>query len=392
MTRCARTVIAGIGALLPLTPIATSAPAAAQSAPPPVTVATPVVKEVTEYDDYTGRFEAVDFVEVRARVSGYLDRVAFTEGTLVNKGDLLFVIDRRPYQAALDQAEAAVQAAQARVAFAQGDFERAQSLSRTGNISEQVLEQRRQTLEGGRADLMAAQAAARTARLNLGFAEIRAPIAGRIGRKLVSEGNLVGADMTLLTTLVSVDTIYFSFDVDERSFLAYQRVLGIGTVAEPGTLKPPILVGLTDEREPSRQGRLDFIDNRVDQATGTMRARASVENRDLFITPGLFGTIRVPGSPPYQGVLVPDEAIATDQDRRFVWVVGEDQTVSARVVRPGPRIDGYRLIRHGLTGGETIVVAGLQRVRAGSKVAAQRKELPPVQEAQMSRSAQVQVP
>ncbi len=396
MTRCARTVTAGIGALLPIMPLllATSIPAAAQSAtgsPPPVTVATPIVKKLTEYDDYTGRFEAVDFVEVRARVSGYLDRVAFTEGALVKKGDLLFVIDKRPYQAAVDQAEAAVQAAQARVAFAQGDLERAQSLSRTGNISEQVLEQRRQTFESARADLMAAQAATRTARLNLGFTEIRAPIAGRIGRKLVSEGNLVGVDTTLLTTLVSLDTIYFSFDVDERSFLAYQRVLQIGAVAEPGSFKPPILVGLADESEPSRHGRLDFIDNRVDQATGTMRARASVENRDLFITPGLFGTIRVPGSPLYQGILVPDEAIATDQDRRFVWVVGEDQTVSARVVRPGPRIDGYRLIRQGLTGGETIVIAGLQRIRAGSKVTPQRKELPPVQEAQMSRSSQVQV-
>jgi RND family efflux transporter MFP subunit len=238
---------------------------------------------------------------------------------------------------------------------------------------------------------MAAQAVARTARLNLSFTEIRAPISGRIGRKLVSEGNLVGADATLLTTIVSLDPIYFYFDVDERSFLSYQRVLQIGAVTDPGKQKLPILVGLTDEREPNRKGVLDFIDNRVDQATGTMRARASVENKDLFITPGLFGTIRVPGSPRYHGILVPDEAIATDQDRRFVWVVGDDQTVSARVVRPGPRIDGYRLIRQGLKGDETIAVAGLQRVRAGAKITAQGKELPPVREVDMSRSAQVHV-
>jgi RND family efflux transporter MFP subunit len=359
--------------------------------PAPVTVAKPVVREVIEYDEYTGRFEAVDFVEVRARVSGYLDQVAFREGTLVKKGDLLVIIDKRPYQAAVDQAEAAVQSAQARAAFTQGDLERGQSLSRSGNISEQLLEQRRQTSEGARADVMAAQALARTARLNLSFTEIRAPISGRIGRKLVSEGNLVGADATLLTTIVSLDPIYFSFDVDERSFLSYQRVLQIGAITDPGKQKLPILVGLTDEREPNRKGMLDFIDNRVDQATGTMRARASVENKDLFITPGLFGTIRVPGSPAYQGVLVPDEAIATDQDRRFVWVLGNDQTVSARVVRPGPRIDGYRLIRQGLKGDETIVVAGVQRVRAGTKITAQWKELPPVREADVSRSAQVQV-
>jgi RND family efflux transporter MFP subunit len=374
--------------------LSASDPAATQGAsgvaPPAVTVATPVVKDVTEYDEYTGRFEAVDFVEVRARVSGYLDQVAFMDGALVKKGDLLVVIDKRPYQAAVDQAEATVQSAQARVAFAQGDLERGQSLSRGGNISEQLLEQRRQTFEGAKADVMGAQAAARTARLNLGFTEIRAPISGRISRKFVSEGNLVGADMTLLTTIVSLDPIHFYFDVDERSFLAYQRVLQIGAVADPGKQKLPIVVALTDEREPIHKGVLDFVDNRVDQATGTMRARASIQNKDLLITPGLFGTIRIPGSPLHQGVLVPDEAIATDQDRRFVWVVGEDQTVSARVVRPGPRIDGYRLIRQGLKGDETIVIAGLQRVRAGAKIAPQRKELPPLRDPEMSQSAQVQ--
>jgi multidrug efflux system membrane fusion protein len=348
------------------------------SAPPAVTVAKPIVKEVVERDDYVGRFEAVDAVEIRARVSGYLQTVSFRDGAIVKLGDPLFTIDKRPYQAALDQAEAAVTSAQARVAFAQSDYERAAALGRTGNITEQLLEQRRNTLETARGDLLGAQAAARTARLNLGFTEIHAPMAGRIGRKLISEGNLVTADQTLLTTIVSLDPIYFYFDVDERSFLAYQRTLHIGSVSDANRNQLPVRVGLTDEKEFNRKGVLDFLDNRVDQATGTMRARASIENKDLFIRPGLFGTIEVPGSPSHRGVLIPDEAIGTDQDRRIVWVVADDGTVTPRVVRPGPRIDGYRLIREGLKGDETIVISGLQRVRPGAKVTPQAQELPPV--------------
>ena len=348
------------------------------SAPPAVTVAKPIVKEVVERDDYVGRFEAVDAVEIRARVSGYLQTVSFRDGAIVKLGDPLFTIDKRPYQAALDQAEAAVTSAQARVAFAQSDYERAAALGRTGNITEQLLEQRRNTLETARGDLLGAQAAARTARLNLGFTEIHAPMAGRIGRKLISEGNLVTADQTLLTTIVSLDPIYFYFDVDERSFLAYQRTLQIGTVSDANQNRLPVRVGLTDEKVFNRKGVLDFLDNRVDQATGTMRARASIENKDLFIRPGLFGTIEVPGSPSHRGVLIPDEAIGTDQDRRIVWVVADDGTVTPRVVRPGPRIDGYRLIREGLKGDETIVISGLQRVRPGAKVTPQAQELPPV--------------
>jgi RND family efflux transporter MFP subunit len=371
-------------------PGATAQDAAAKS-PPAVTVAKPVMKDVVEHDEYTGRFEAVDSVEIRARVSGYLDRVAFMDGTLVKKGDLLAVIDGRPYQAALDEAEAAVQSAQARVAFTQGDLQRALALSSNGHTSVQVADQRRQAFESARADLLAAQAAARTARLNVGFTEIRAPISGRISRKLVSEGNLVSADTSLLTTIVSIDPIYFYFDVDERSFLAYERNLQIGSAADSKKKQLPVLIKLTDEKEPTRKGVLDFVDNRVDQATGTMRARASVENKDMFLTPGLFGTIRVPGSTPYQGVLIPDEAVGTDQDRRIVWVVAEDGIASARVVRPGPRIDGYRIVRDGLKGDETIVISGLQRVRAGAKVTPHLKGLPQVRSAEATRSAEVQV-
>ncbi|MGA0595325.1 efflux RND transporter periplasmic adaptor subunit [Enterovirga sp. CN4-39] len=347
--------------------------------PPPVTVAKPVVKDVVEYDDYTGRFEATDFVEVRARVSGYLDSVAFKDGALVKKGDPLVVIDRRPYKAALDQAQASVASAQARLNFAQADLDRAQSLQRTGNIAEQLVDQRRQAFITARADLDNAEAALRNAQLNYDFTDIRAPISGRIGRKLVTEGNLVNANETLLTTIVSLDPIYFYFDVDERSFLAYSR-LKEEAKGEGRAVTDDARVGLTDEREAKRPARIDFIDNRVDAASGTIRLRAVVDNKDLFLVPGLFGTIAVTGSPPHRGVLIPDEAISADQDRRIVWVVADDGTVSAKVIRPGPKIDGYRLVRSGLTGDETIVINGLQRVRPGAKVTPQRQELPPVRQ------------
>jgi RND family efflux transporter MFP subunit len=359
-----------------------SAQAQAPGGPPPaVTVAKPVVKDVVEYDDFTGRFEAAESVEIRARVSGYLDRIAFQDGAVVKKGDPLFIIDRRPYKAALDQAQASVVSAQARLNFAQADLERAQSLQKTGNIAEQSVDQRRQAFITARAEQDNAEAALRNAQLNYDFTDMRAPISGRIGRKLVTEGNLVSANETLLTTIVSLDPIHFYFDVDERSFLAYSRTQAEAK-AKGGSIENGARIGLTDEREQRRPARIDFVDNRLDQASGTIRLRAVLENKDLFLLPGLFGTIAVTGSLPHRGILVPDEAIGTDQDRRIVWVLAEDGAVNSTVVRPGPRIDGYRLIRSGLTGDETIVVAGLQRVRPGAKVTPQRQELPPVRQQQ----------
>jgi RND family efflux transporter MFP subunit len=344
--------------------------------PPAVTTAKPVVKDVVEGSEFTGRFEATDSVDIRARVSGYLERVAFQDGSTVKKGDLLFVIDRRPYKAALDQAQATQVSAQARLQFAQADIERAESLRRTGNIAEQLVDQRRQAFLSARADLDNAEAALRNAQLNYDFTEIKAPMAGKIGRRLISEGNLVNANDTLLTNIVTLDPIYFYFDVDERSFLAYTRAIQADKQAGRD-VSYGAKVGASDEKEPSRMAKLDFIDNRVDQATGTIRARAVVPNKDLFLTPGLFGTIRVASSTPKRGVLIPDEAIATDQDRRIVYVVAEDGTVNPRVVQQGPKIDGYRLIRDGLKGDESIVIAGVQRVRPGAKVTAQAQELPP---------------
>jgi RND family efflux transporter MFP subunit len=360
-----------------------ASPAVAQGGPPAaptVTVAKPIVKEITEWDDFIGRFEAVDQVDIRARVSGYLDKVHFQDGTLVKAGDLLFTIDKRPYQAAFDEAQASVASAQVRVEFASNDLDRAESLQRSGNIADQILDQRRSNYLTARAELDRAQATMRQARLNLDFTEIRAPFAGRISRKLVSEGNLINANSTILTNIVSLDPIHFYFDVDERSFLAYSRQGQGGTQTSTATSLNQVQLTLTDDRQARLTGHLDFLDNRLDAATGTIRARAVFDNKDLFLTPGLFGRISIAGSDPYKAVLIPDEAVGSDQDRRIVFVVAPDNTVSMRPVRPGPRIDGYRVIRTGLTGDDVVIVNGIVRARAGIKVTPQVITLPPVRE------------
>jgi RND family efflux transporter MFP subunit len=362
--------------------LSVNSPSLAQTPPPPptVTVAKPVTKEITEWDDFIGRFEAIDQVEIRARVTGYLDKVHFTDGTLVKAGDPLFTIDQRPYKAALEQAEATVASAQVRVEFASNDLERAESLRRTGNIADQVLDQRRSNYLTARAELDRAQAVSRQARLDLDFTEIKAPLGGRISRRLISEGNLINANQTVLTNIVSLDPIQFYFDVDERSYLAYSRQATGGTRTSTQAAPNEVQLTMTDEVQAHRTGRLDFLDNRLDAASGTIRARAIFDNKDMFLKPGLFGRVSISGSNPYKGVLVPDEAIGNDQDRRVVFVVGEDNSISMVPVRPGPRIDGYRVIRTGLTGDETIVVNGIVRVRPGIKVNPQMTTLPLVRE------------
>ncbi len=353
-------------------------PAAAQQppGPPPVPVAKPLMKEIVELDEFTGRFEASGFVEVRARVDGYLESVRFADGAVVKEGDLLFVIDRRPYQALLNQMQASVAAQQTRVDFAKSDYERFERLVRTGAAPERTVDEKRQAYLQAQADIAAARATLETARLNLGFTEIRAPISGRISRKLVTEGNLVRQNETLLTTIVQTDPIHFYFDIDERSFLAYQRMARAGNGSNGSGL--PVQVMLTDEKTFTHKGVLDFTENRVDPGTGSMRLRAVLPNKDLFLTPGLFGRIAVPGTPKYRAVMLPDEAILTDLDRRFVYVVGPDGSVKQQPVRLGSRTDGYRIVREGLSGEETVVVGGLQRVRlGGGRVTPQMTELPP---------------
>jgi len=348
--------------------------------PPPVTVAKPVVKDIVERDDFIGRFEAIDQVDIRARVSGYLDKVHFQDGTFVKAGDLLFTIDPRPYRNALEQAQSAVTSSQVRLEFAQSDLERAEQLRRTGNIADQLYDQRRQAFLTAKAELDRAQAALRQAQLDVEFTEIKSPLSGRISRKLVSEGNLVNANETILTNVLSLDPIQFYFDVDERSYLAFSRQSRGGTNNAANGETNEVVLTLTDERLGQRKGYLDFVDNRLDAASGTIRMRAVFENKDLSLTPGLFGRVTVGASDPYRGILLPDEAIGSDQDRRVVYVVGENNIVNLKPVRIGPRIDGYRVIRDGLTGNETVVVNGLVRVRPGSPITPQMTTLPPVRE------------
>ncbi|WP_114185161.1 efflux RND transporter periplasmic adaptor subunit [Microvirga aerophila] len=331
--------------------------------PPPVTVAKPVVKDIIEQTDFIGRFEAVDQVDIRARVSGYLDKVHFKDGSLVRAGNLLFTIDPRPYRNSLEQAKAAVTSSQVRLEFAQSDLARAEQLRMTGNIPDQIFDQRRQAFLTGKADLDRAQAALRQAELDVGFTEIKAPLTGRISRKLVSEGNLVNANETVLTNIVSLHPIQFYFDVDERSYLAFSRQTQGGTRTSANGSANEALLTLTDERLGQRKGQLDFVDNRLDEASGTIRVRAVFDNKDMLLTPGLFGRVTIGASDPYKGILLPDEAIGSDQDRRVVYAVDEKNVVHLKPVRIGPRIDGYRVIRDGLTGNETVVVNGLVRVR-----------------------------
>jgi len=352
----------------------------AGGAPPPplVEVAKPLVKTIREDDEFIGRFQAVDRVELRARVDGYLAEVHFTDGQVIGEGDLLFTIDQRPFKSSLAQAEAALNSALAVVEFTRDDLKRAEELVGRGNISQQTVDERRQQYLVAEAQLAAAQAQLENARLDLEYTEIRAPLSGRIDERLVSVGNLVRANDTLLTTIVSQDPIHFYFDIDERSFLAYARdARQTGTALQEGAGALTVVVRLSDGREAPHAGELDFAQNALDRETGTLRLRAVLPNPEGILQPGLFGRINLPGSLPYDGILVPDEAIATDQQRRVVYVVDEAGLVSIKEIRPGPRIDGYRVVREGLTGEETIIVNGLMRVRPGMQVTPQLVELPP---------------
>lgn len=352
----------------------------AQGAPSPsVTVAKPVVKNIVEWSDFIGRFEAVDGVDLRARVDGYLEKVHFEDGALVKAGDLLFTIDQRTYQAALKEAEAAVSAATARQSFAETDLARAANLRRTDNISQQIYDQRKQTVDTNKAELDRAQAALLRSRLDMEFTEIRAPISGRVSRRLVSVGSLINANDTVLVNIVSLDPIQFYFDVDERSYISILGDPARRTTTTGGGEE--VTVTLTDDDGHPRKGHLDFLDNRLDQASGTMRGRAVFANKDLALVPGLFGRLRLPASKSYEAVLVPDEALVADQDRRLVYVVGDDNKVATRPVQLGPRSDGYRIVRSGLTGQERIVVNGLSRLQPGMQIQPKVTELEPVRQA-----------
>ncbi|MBY5935244.1 efflux RND transporter periplasmic adaptor subunit [Tateyamaria omphalii] len=355
--------------------------ASAQQGPPTVKVASPVVKTIVEDDEFVGRFEAQSEVMVRSRVSGYLEEVHFQDGALVEQGQLLFTIDQRQFNTALRQARAQIDVATATYDFAEEQLERAQALIGNGTIPQSVLDERREAYLAAQGALEQARAAVELAELDVEFSEIRAPMSGRIDQSLIDPGNLVSANQTELTSIVSNDPIYFFFDIDERYFLAYARdARARGSALQEGGGALEVKVTLSDTRIPPQTGYLDFSENRIDAATGTMRVRAVLPNPDELLTPGLFGRVNVPGSLPYEGILVPDRAIVADQNRRLVMTVGEDGVVTPLPVRPGPRIDGYRVIRDGMDGSEIIVIDGLVTARPGSTVKPDRVDLPLIAE------------
>lgn len=344
--------------------------------PPPVvkvTAAPVTIKAVQDYREYSGRFEASESVEIRARVGGYLTQATFKEGALVQKGDKLFVIDPRPYEAALQKAAADVKVAQSGIAYKQGNFDRADALFKTGDISAQVRDQRLQEKDQALAELNRAKAAYEQARLDLAYTAITAPISGRIGEKLVTEGNLVAAGQTLLTTIVAVDPIYFIFNIDEQGYLDYARTHADMKKEE---LAIPAAISLTDENDFRHQGVIDFVDNALDQSTGTMRARAVLENPKFYFTPGLFGRIRVTVGQNDKAVLVPESAILIDQSRKYVYVVDDKNTVASRTIETGAADGDMRVVSKGLEGTETIVINGLQRVRDGAVVTTEAPQMP----------------
>ncbi|MBI3515773.1 MAG: efflux RND transporter periplasmic adaptor subunit [Proteobacteria bacterium] len=350
-----------------------AAQSAAAPAAPPVTVSAPLQHEVVEWDEYTGQFAAVDYVEIRARVSGYLQEIHFEDGQLVKKGDLLFVIDPRPYEIARASAKAQIDQATATVELATRELNRAAELRQRDFVAQSTYDQRLQQLRSSSATLEGARAALREAELNLEFSRVTAPIAGRISRREVSVGNLVSGSgtTTLLTTIVTLDPLYLNFDMSEADFLAYQRAVARGKLASTRDDQVPVQAHLIDETNWTLKGRLDFVDNQVDRSTGTIRARGVFPNDKLFITPGQFGRIRIPGSEPYQAILVPDSALVTDQSRKLLMTVTEDGTVVPKVVRPGPTYEGLRIIRDGIAPTDRIVINGLLRARPGAKVTPQ---------------------
>lgn len=346
------------------------APQKAAAPPPPtVTVANPVQRKVVDQDEYVGRFVAIDAVEIRARVSGYLDRIHFTDGQEIKQGDLLFTIDRRPFQNALDQARANLGQSRANLAYAEGDLDRARTLFQQKTISEQLFEQRTQAKRIAEASVLASEAAVRQAELDLTFTELRAPVTGRIGDRRVSPGNLVtggtGGNTTLLATIVSTDPIRFEFTFDEASYLHYKRN---SELAGPGS-SISVALKLIDEQDFVHQGRLDFVDNVIDRSTGTIRGRAQFENSRSLFTPGMFARVRVPASAPYEALVVPDAAIGTEQIRKFVLVVDRDNIARQKFVVPGQAvIDGMRVIKEGLATDDRVIVNGMARARAAQKV------------------------
>jgi RND family efflux transporter MFP subunit len=363
-----------------------------QAAPPPpaVTVAKPTRQTVTDYDEYVGRFVAVDMVEVRARVSGYLDKIQFQDGQLVKQGDPLFAIDRRPFEITVAQTKAQLAQARANLAYADSDLARGSQLVRDKTITEQTFDQRTQAKRVAEASVQAQEAAVRQAELDLQFTELKAPVAGRIGDRRVSPGNLVtggtGGTTTLLATIVSIDPMRFEFTFDEASYLRYERIAGASTDDASRSKGLKVSLRLIDEPDFKHEGTVDFVDNVIDRSSGTIRGRAQIPNPKGLFTPGMFARVRVPGSVPYEALLVPDVAIASEQVRKYVMVVGEDNTAKQKYVTLGQLAGNLRIIKDGLSADDKVVVNGLARIRPNIKVTPQEQGAKPADTAPQAKN------
>lgn len=349
---------------------------APQAAPAPqapqVSVAEVLQRDVSDWDEFTGRTEAIQSVEVRPRVSGYIERVAFAEGSTVQKGDLLFVIDPRPYRAELDKAEAELVRAQANAELARNEVARGDRLLSARAISQEEYDQRVNAGRESDANVRAAKAAVETARLNLGYTSITSPIDGRVSKAEVTLGNLVSggtANSTLLTSVVSVDPIYVAFEGDERVYLKYANLGQLRELRGANNVRNTVRVGLANETDFPHEGELVFLDNQLNPATGTIRARALLDNHDGRLTPGLFARVKLIGNEVRTAIVIDDRAVGTDQNQKFVYVVGKNNVVDYRAVKLGRLVEGLRIVEEGLTPGERIVVNGLQRVRPGVAIA-----------------------
>jgi multidrug efflux system membrane fusion protein len=336
----------------------------AQMPPPSVSAAPVLVKQISQWDDFSGRVEAVESVDLRPRVSGYIDRVNYTEGQEVRKGDVLFTIDSRSYRAELARAQADLARARSQAELGRSEAARAKKLSDLQAISTESYEQRRSAAAEAQANVAAAQAAVDAARLNLEFTQVRAPISGRAGRALVTAGNLVSAgdSASVLTTLVALDKMHVHFDTDERTFLHYAELARKGERPSENGAGVPVQIGLVGEEGFPHSGVVDFLDNQVDPTTGTIRARAVLDNADRAFTPGLFARVRVLGSGEFNALLIDDKAVLTDQDRKYVYVVDAKGTAQRKDVQVGRMADGLRIVESGLAKGDRVIVNGVQKV------------------------------
>lgn len=354
--------------------------------PMPVDVAKPLAQRVVDWAEYTGRFEAVQRVELRARVSGYLDKISFSDGQRVTKGDLLFTIDPRPFQADYARLDAQLKAARAQQALAVAQLKRSEKLIGRNVVAESTLDERRATRQGADANVAVAQAALRGAELNLAYTQIKAPFTGRISETRVDVGNLVTAGDTLLATLVSTDPIHLVFTASEADYLKFERLHPRGDRSGASTAGHVVEARLIDEQGWPHKGTLDYVANELDPASGTITLRAVFPNPDHLLTPGLFARLRMMASGEYLALLIPDAAVLSDQANKLVMVVDAKGTVSAKKVILGPLYRGLRVIRSGLAADDRVVIAGVQRARPGGKVVPQEKKLslPPAGAAEAS--------